>query len=169
MEGWLPGNKLMPAMTSDLVVSSDNSFIVISNFLQGDVQLFALQKDSSSFPICKDTLNLGGRGRQGRSNDGEESDDPTPMVNGKRVLGGPARLHLSKDGRRLYVTNSYCNLWDHEFYPNSYEKESQVLLVHIDIGAKPGRILRLDKDFLIDFNGYQCGEEFIARCVKTLI
>lgn len=31
---------------------------------------------------------------------------------------GPARLQLSLDGRRLYVSNSFLRSWDEYFYPN---------------------------------------------------
>lgn len=36
----------------------------------------------------------------------------------KRVYGGPSKLQLSLDGRRLYVTNSFYSTWDKQFYPD---------------------------------------------------
>lgn len=36
----------------------------------------------------------------------------------KRVYGGPCKLQLSLDGKRLYVTNSFYSTWDKQFYPN---------------------------------------------------
>lgn len=36
----------------------------------------------------------------------------------KRVYGGPAKIQLSVDGKRLYVTNSFYSTWDKQFYPN---------------------------------------------------
>lgn len=39
------------------------------------------------------------------------------LPRGTRFRGGPALMQLSKDGKRLYVCNSFYKAWDAQFYP----------------------------------------------------
>ncbi len=58
-------------------------------------------------------------------------------------------LQLSLDGRRLYVTTSLFSPWDKQFYPELYEKGSQLMILDVDT-EKGG--LSVNEDFLVDFN-----------------
>lgn len=45
-----------------------------------------------------------------------------PTVKGVELQGGPQMIQLSRDGRRLYVTNSLFSPWDQQFYRGLAEK-----------------------------------------------
>jgi selenium-binding protein 1 len=44
--------------------------------------------------------------------------DPHPAAPGQPLGGGPQMVEISRDGRRLYVTNSLYAAWDDIFYPD---------------------------------------------------
>ncbi|MBC8863132.1 selenium-binding protein, partial [Escherichia coli] len=41
-----------------------------------------------------------------------------PHTNGRRFAGGPQMVEISRDGRRVYWTNSLYSTWDDQFYPD---------------------------------------------------
>jgi methanethiol oxidase len=42
---------------------------------------------------------------------------PHPAAPDERLRGGPQMVEVSRDGRRVYVTNSLYAVWDDIFYP----------------------------------------------------
>lgn len=54
----------------------------------------------------------------------------------------------SRDGKRLYVSNSLFSSWDKQFYPDMVEKGSYMLQVDVDT-VNGG--LKLNPDFYTDF------------------
>ena len=55
---------------------------------------------------------------------GLAADDPAqahPSAPGVPLTGGPQMLEVSRDGRRVYVTNSLYLAWDAQFYPAGIE------------------------------------------------
>ena len=53
------------------------------------------------------SLHIGGIVRQ----------TPHPAKPGKPLRGGPQMVEVSRDGRRVYFTNSLYAAWDEQFYP----------------------------------------------------
>jgi methanethiol oxidase len=43
---------------------------------------------------------------------------PHPAAPDERLRGGPQMVEVSRDGRRVYVTNSIYGAWDPIFYPD---------------------------------------------------
>ena len=43
---------------------------------------------------------------------------PHPAAPDQRLGGGPQMVEVSRDGRRVYVTNSLYGVWDDIFYPD---------------------------------------------------
>jgi selenium-binding protein 1 len=41
-----------------------------------------------------------------------------PAAPGERLAGGPQMVEVSRDGRRIYLTNSLYGAWDDQFYPD---------------------------------------------------
>jgi selenium-binding protein 1 len=41
-----------------------------------------------------------------------------PPAPDERLAGGPQMVEVSRDGRRVYVTNSLYGVWDDIFYPD---------------------------------------------------
>ena len=69
----------------------------------------------------------------------------TKHPNGKDFAFGPQMVEISRDGKRVYWTNSLYSTWDDQFYPN--DEGGQMVMA--DVGENGG--LTLNKDFYIDF------------------
>jgi selenium-binding protein 1 len=61
--------------------------------------------------------------------------------------GGPQMLEVSRDGRRVYVTNSFYGCWDEQFYTEGID--GWMVLLH----AGEDGSLTLDPDFFVPFDG----------------
>jgi methanethiol oxidase len=127
LEGWpFP----VPGLITDLLLSMDDRFLYMANWLHGDVRQYDVSDPAD--PKLTGQIWLGGV-------IGKPSDS-------KRDLnGGPNMLQLSFDGRRLYVSNSLYSTWDNQFYP---ELRSWLLRVNCD----PNGGMELDEDFFVDFH-----------------
>ena len=129
LEGWpLPGG--VPALITDLVVSMDDRFLYISNWLHGDLRQYDISDRAN--PKLTGQLWLGGL-----------LGNPTDA--GQDLSGGPQMIQLSLDGQRLYVTNSLYSTWDNQLYPDF---RSWLLKVNCD----PAGGMEVDRDFFIDFH-----------------
>jgi len=127
LEGWpFP----VPGLITDLVVSMDDRFLYLANWLHGDVR----QYDVSDPAKPKLTAQLWLGGVIGKPTDAH-----------RELNGGPNMLQLSYDGGRLYVTNSLYSTWDNQFYP-----DMRSWLLRIDCGPNGG--MDIDEDFFVDFH-----------------
>jgi methanethiol oxidase len=61
--------------------------------------------------------------------------------------GGPQMVELSRDGKRVYLTNSLYASWDAQFYPEGIDG----WLVKLDAGEDGS--LTLDPDLFVEFSG----------------
>jgi selenium-binding protein 1 len=126
-EGWpFP----VPGLITDIVLSMDDRFLYLSNWLHGDLRQYDVS--SPSEPKLTGRLQLGGL--LGRPLDGD-----------RELNGGPQMLQLSYDGRRLYVTNSLYSTWDNQFYPGL-----RSWLLRINCGADGG--MEIDRGFFLDLH-----------------
>ncbi|XP_065516495.1 methanethiol oxidase-like [Lathamus discolor] len=149
VSGWIMCK--MPAFTVDLVISRDDKYLYLSNWLHGDIRQYELSRNCK--PRLVGQVFVGGSILRGGPvtvcRDEELKCQPEPLVvKCKRVYGGPSRLQLSLDGKRLYVTNSFYSTWDKQFYPNLV-KEGSVML-QIDVDTEKGGLC-VNKNFLVDF------------------
>jgi selenium-binding protein 1 len=127
LEGWpFP----VPGLITDQLVSMDDRFLYIANWLHGDVRQYDIS--DSRNPKLTGQLWLGGV-------IGKPSDA------GHELNGGPNMIQLSYDGRRLYVSNSLYSTWDNQFYP---ELRSWLLRINCD----PNGGIEVDRDFFVDFH-----------------
>ncbi|WP_439622868.1 selenium-binding protein SBP56-related protein [Gemmata sp.] len=126
------------AMTTDLVISMDDKFLYLSNWLHGDVRQYDISERGK--PKLTGQIFLGGvLGKGVKHGD-------------KKLWGGPQSLQLSLDGKRLYVTNSFFSAWDNQFYPEMAERGSW--MVQLDCDTQKGG-LTLNEKFFVHF-----GREF---------
>jgi methanethiol oxidase len=64
--------------------------------------------------------------------------------------GGPQMVEISRDGKRVYWTNSLYSTWDNQFYPDGVPGA----MVKADVGGNGG--IDLDENFWVEFpNGYR--------------
>jgi methanethiol oxidase len=127
LEGWpFP----VPGLITDLVLSMDDRFLYLSNWLHGDLRQYDVSDPEN--PRLTGQLWLGGV--LGKESDADRS-----------LNGGPQMLQLSLDGRRLYVTNSLYSTWDNQFYP-----ELRSWLLKVDCNPEGG--MEIDPGFFVDFH-----------------
>jgi selenium-binding protein 1 len=124
----------MPSLITDILLSMDDRYLYLSNWLHGDLRQYDVGDPSS--PRLTGQVWLGGL--LGRA----------PEVNGRPVHGGPQMIQLSLDGRRLYVTTSLFSTWDNQFYPTM--KEGGAAMLKIDCDPERGG-MRIDPGFFVDF------------------
>jgi selenium-binding protein 1 len=127
LEGWpFP----VPGLITDQIVSMDDRFLYIANWLHGDVRQYDISDPRD--PKLTGQLWLGGVIGK-------------PDTTGRGLNGGPNMIQLSYDGRRLYVSNSLYSTWDNQFYP---EMRSWLLRIECD----PNGGMEIDSDFFVDFH-----------------
>lgn len=132
----------VPPLVTDINLSVDDRWLYVSAWGTGKL----LQYDVSDpfHPRHTATVRLGGI--VGRA--------PHPSDPHMPLTGGPQMVELSRDGERVYLTNSLYGAWDDQFYPDGIEP----WLVKLDADTESGG-LRVDTDF------FPHGEDFRGRRV----
>lgn len=151
VKNWWVGLDEMPGVITDILISMDDKYLYISNWVHGDIRQYDIS--SRNKPILVGQVFIGGSIVAGGPvtvvNDSELESQPKPLiVNGKRIEGGPQMLQLSLDGKRLYVTTSLYSNWDKQFYPELLKKGS--CLLQIDVNTMMGG-LKVNENFLVDY------------------
>ena len=102
----LQGFKAVAPLVTDINLSIDDRFLYVSCFGTGE---FIQYDVSDPFnPKQVSSIRLGGI--VGRT--------PHPSQPGQPLNGGPQMVEISRDGRRIYFTNSLYTPWDDQFYPD---------------------------------------------------
>jgi selenium-binding protein 1 len=70
-----------------------------------------------------------------------------PARPGKPLNGAPQMVEISRDGKRVYLTNSLYRAWDDQFYPDGLEG----WLAKIDVRENGG--IELDPAGFVEFDG----------------
>src|SRR5215211_5423592 len=96
----------VPPLISDIDLSVDDRWLYVSCWGTGELK----QYDVSDIfhPVETGSVKLGGIVRR----------EPHPAAPELRLAGGPQMVEVSRDGRRVYVTNSLYGVWDDIFYPD---------------------------------------------------
>jgi selenium-binding protein 1 len=131
----LKGFKAVPPLVSDINLSLDDRFLYVSCWGTGEMRQYDVSDPFK--PVLTGSVRIGGI--VGRA--------PHPSQSKKPLTGGPQMVEISRDGRRVYFTNSLYASWDAQFYPEGI----QGWMVKLDIGADGG--LTLDRDFFLEFEG----------------
>lgn len=137
LDGWpFP----VPGLITDLVLSMDDRYLYLANWLHGDVRQYDISDPTA--PRLKGQVWCGGVLGKGTNGDGLQ------------LSGGPNMLQLSLDGKRLYVTSSLLSSWDNQFYPDIAKQGSY--LIKIDCDTENGGI-SIDSNFFVDFGKEPAG------------
>ncbi|XP_046442231.1 methanethiol oxidase-like [Daphnia pulex] len=139
----------MPGIITDILISMDDRFLYLSNWVQGDIRQYDIS--DPAHPKLVGQIYVGGSAVSGGGvtilEDNVKAPEPL-VVNGKRFHGGPQMLQLSLDGRRLYVTTSLFSPWDRQFYPDMVEKGSVLLQIDVDVNVGG---LKINPKLMVDF------------------
>ncbi|XP_077176302.1 methanethiol oxidase-like [Paroedura picta] len=155
VSGWLLPE--MPAFPTFMLISLDDRFLYISNFIHGDIRQYDITDPHC--PRLVGQVFVGGSiikdGVVKVLEDPELDCQPDPFViQGRRVYGGPQMLQLSLDGKRLYATNSLYTAFDKQFYPDLVREGS--VMLQIDVDTERGGLC-VNQDFLVDFRNEPFG------------
>jgi selenium-binding protein 1 len=129
----LQGFKAVPPLITDINLSLDDRFLYVSCWGTGEMRQYDV---SDPFhPKLTGSVHLGGIVRQTEH----------PGKPGVALNGGPQMVELSRDGRRVYFTNSLYSPWDAQFYPEGIRS----WMVKLD--ADPNGGLSADANFFLEF------------------
>jgi selenium-binding protein 1 len=119
----LQGFKAVPPLISDINLTVDDRQLYISCWGTGEL----LQYDVSDpfKPKKTGSVHLGGIVRRAA----HPSSGP--------LNGGPQMVEVSRDGRRVYITNSLYASWDTQFYPDGIDGWMTRLLAEPAGGLEP--------------------------------
>lgn len=96
----------VPPMITDIDLSVDDRFLYVSCWGTGELKQFDVT--DPALPRETGSVHLGGIvGRR-----------PHPAAPASPLSGGPQMVEISRDGRRVYLTNSLYGAWDDQFYPD---------------------------------------------------
>ncbi len=96
----------VPPLVSDIDLSVDDRWLYVSCWGTGELKQYDVSDPYR--PLETASVRLGGI--VGRA--------PHPMCPDLALAGGPQMVEISRDGRRVYATNSLYAAWDEQFYPD---------------------------------------------------
>ena len=102
----LKGFGAVPPLVTDINLSLDDRFLYVSCFGTGELKQFDVSDPFN--PIETGSVRLGGIVRR----------QSHPARPGQPLNGAPQMVEISRDGKRVYVTNSLYRTWDEQFYPD---------------------------------------------------
>jgi selenium-binding protein 1 len=95
----------VPPLVTDIDLSVDDRMLYVSCWGTGELKQFDVSDPAA--PREVGSVHLGGVVR-GTAH---------PAAPGERLAGGPQMVEISRDGRRIYLTNSLYGAWDDQFFP----------------------------------------------------
>ena len=129
-----PFGAVSPFVT-DLNLSLDDRFLYVSCWATGELRQYNVSDPFS--PVLTGTVQIGGIVQRAAH----------PKRPGRPLNGGPQMVEISRDGRRVYVTNSLYQAWDDQFYPDGIRG----WMAKLDVSPDGG--ITLDENFLVETDG----------------
>ena len=124
--------KAVPPLVTDIELSVDDQFLYVSCWGTGELLQYDVSNPYS--PRLTGSVRIGGiTGGVGH---------PAAAAS---LNGGPQMVEVSRDGKRVYVTNSLYLPWDAQFYPEGI----QGWMVKLDADLEGG--ICFDQEFFVDF------------------
>src|ERR1017187_7335781 len=140
----LQGFGAVPPLVTDIGLSVDDRFLYVSCWGTGELKQYDV---SDPFhPVETGSVRIGGI--VGRRAHPSRSDQP--------LAGGPQMVEVSRDGKRVYFTNSLYGAWDEQFYPDGVG----AWMTKLDVGEGGG--ISFDERFFLE------GDVFRGRRVNQV-
>jgi selenium-binding protein 1 len=131
----LKGFGAVPPLVTDIDLSLDDRFLYVSCWGTGELRQYDVSDPFN--PVQTGSVKLGGIVRR----------QAHPSRPDLPLNGGPQMVELSRDGRRVYVTNSLYRTWDEQFYPDGVRGWMAKLDAGRDGGMQP------DPGLFVEFDG----------------
>jgi methanethiol oxidase len=129
----LQGFKAVPPLLTDINLSVDDRFLYASCWGTGEMRQYDV---SDPFhPKLVGSVHIGGIVRRAAH----------PARPNQPLNGGPQMVELSRDGRRVFFTNSLYAAWDKQFYPEGIRG----WMVKLDVNPSGG--IQFDPKLFIEF------------------
>jgi selenium-binding protein 1 len=127
----------VPPLISDIDLSVDDRWLYVACWGTGELKQYDVSDPFQ--PRETGSVRLGGIVRR----------QPHPAAPDVRLGGGPQMVEVSRDGGRVYVTNSLYAAWDDIFYPDGVGAWMAKLDADLDRGglAADSRFFPHDGDF----------------------
>ncbi len=135
----------VPPLVTDIDLSVDDQMLYVSCWGTGELKQFDVSDPAA--PKEVGSIELGGIVRRAAH----------PAVPAERLAGGPQMVEVSRDGRRVFLTNSLYGAWDDQFFPDGVGS----WLAKIDTDPTSGG-LNVDQRF------FPHGDDFRGRRVHQV-
>jgi methanethiol oxidase len=127
--------KAVPPLLTDIVLSLDNRFLYATCWGTGELRQYDVSDPRN--PKLAGSIHLGGIARR----------TAHPRKAGEPLNGAPQMAEISRDGKRVYFTNSLYRTWDDQFYPQGIRG----WMAKADVSPQGG--FALDPNFFVEFEG----------------
>ncbi|HEY6361027.1 MAG TPA: selenium-binding protein SBP56-related protein [Vicinamibacterales bacterium] len=131
----LKGFNAVPPLVTDINLSLDDKRLYVSCWGTGEMRQYDVSDPFK--PVLTGSVHIGGIVRRASH----------PSRASRSLNGGPQMVEISRDGRRVYFTNSLYASWDAQFYPDGIRG----WLAKLDVGEDGS--CRLDGNFFLEFDG----------------
>jgi methanethiol oxidase len=130
----LKGFSAVPPLVTDIALSLDDKSLFVACWGTGDMRRYDV---SDPFhPELTGTVRVGGIASRATH----------PCADGRPLNGGPQMVEVSRDGKRVYFTNSLYGAIDEQFYPDGIAG----WMVKLDAPAGSG--LEFDREFYLPWH-----------------
>lgn len=119
----------VPPLITDIDLSVDDRFLYIACWGTGELKQYDVH--DPFHPVEVGSVRLGGIVNR----------TPHPAAPDRPLLGGPQMVEVSRDGRRVFFTNSLYSKWDDQFYPDG------VGAWMVKVNTKPEGGMEVDRQF----------------------
>jgi len=120
-------------LVTDIELSLDDKFLYVSCWGTGELRQYDVSDPFN--PRLAGTVRMGGIVSH------------APHAKGGELNGGPQMVEVSRDGRRVYLTNSLYASWDAQFYPEGIRG----WMAKVDANQEGG--ISVDPEFFVPFEG----------------
>jgi methanethiol oxidase len=131
----LKGFNAVPPLVTDINLSVDDKRLYVSCWGTGEMRQYDVSDPFN--PVQTGSVRIGGIVRRASH----------PSQASRGLNGGPQMVEISRDGRRVYFTNSLYQAWDEQFYPDGIRG----WLAKVDVNEDG--TCRLDEEFFLEFDG----------------
>jgi len=130
----LQGFGAVPPLVTDINLSLDDRFLYVSCWGTGELKQYDVSDPFN--PVETGSIKIGGIARR----------KAHPARPGHPLNGAPQMIEISRDGKRVYVTNSLYRTWDEQFYPDGIRG----WMAKVDVRSNGG--MELDRDLFLEFD-----------------
>jgi selenium-binding protein 1 len=129
--------KAVPPLVTDIDLSVDDRFLYVSCWGTGEMRQYDVT--DPFHPKQVGSVHIGGIVRRASH----------PKNPERKLLGGPQMVEVSRDGKRVYFTNSLYAAWDEQFYPEGVGN----WMVKLDVAPEGG--MKFDPKFFFETKEYR--------------